>query len=147
MHSNADIWHNMNNFDDVSDFMNSVDNFHDSCIKELIYVSGSYVLPDLSMHALNDMRKLRVIIQRQFATMTTIEIEFSGLIKLILQPADPTRFTSELLGIYMQYSEEGFVFSDIDLSKTDIKNNGIYICALSARWRGIDTSPKNDSSL
>nr|OTO69799.1 hypothetical protein A5866_002015 [Enterococcus sp. 12C11_DIV0727] len=39
----------INNEDDIRTFMESFYYFHDSCLKELKYVSGGYLNPDGSM--------------------------------------------------------------------------------------------------
>ena len=59
--------------------MNRVNFFHDSCIKELKYVSGAYIEEDLSMYPLNDKRILNIIIQCQFEDVSMIEMQFIGL--------------------------------------------------------------------
>ncbi len=130
------MWDTIEGFDDITHFLADVSFFHDSCIKQLTYVSGSYVLPDLSMNAANDLRKLNVVIQRQCATMTTIELEFSGLIKLNLEPKDPKHYTSEILGITMYYDGDYIVLSDLESTKADNKQyDGFYVCAECVRWR------------
>ena len=60
-------------------FVNRVYGFHDSCIKELNYVSGAYVAEDFGMYPLNTKRCLKLIIQSQMETVGTIEMEFSGV--------------------------------------------------------------------
>lgn len=58
--------------------MERVYDFHDSCVKEMSYISGAYVDDSLSMYPLNDRRILRVVIQRQFDENSMIEMEFQG---------------------------------------------------------------------
>ena len=55
----------MNN-NDIEKFMKRICYFHDSCIKELKYLSGAFVDEDLAMYPVNDRRILKVAIQRQF---------------------------------------------------------------------------------
>lgn len=114
-----------------------VNSFHDSCIKELRYVSGAYVNPDLSMHPINDRRLLRVIIQRQFQENSVIELEFEGLKFLNLFPVDD-EYTCEILDSSV-YFKDGYIFwSD---NKTDAKGvEGTMICALNLRWRSIENN-------
>lgn len=61
------MWETISSSDEISQFMEKVYYFHDSCIKEMNSISGAYVEDSLWMHPLNDRRILRVIIQRQFA--------------------------------------------------------------------------------
>lgn len=56
--------------------MEAMYGFHDSCIKEMKYVSGAYVMDDLSMHPINEKRNISVLIQRQFENPSVIEMEF-----------------------------------------------------------------------
>lgn len=80
------MWETISSSDEISQFMEKVYYFHDSCIKEMNYISGAYVEDSLWMHPLNDRRILRVIIQRQFAEDSMIELEFQGLKYLKLFP-------------------------------------------------------------
>ena len=43
------MWNEISTDDDVLKFMEAVCFFHDSCIKEMSYVSGAYVDVNLSM--------------------------------------------------------------------------------------------------
>ena len=72
------MWKTIENNSDVSEFMEKVCRFHDSCIKEISYISGAYVNADRSMHPLNDRRILRVLIQRQSESDPVTELEFSS---------------------------------------------------------------------
>ena len=60
------MWMEISDENFLKNFMESVDFFHDSCIKELKYLSGAYVDEELSMYPINDRRVLNVIIQRQY---------------------------------------------------------------------------------
>ena len=57
------MWQEISNDREIQCFMDKVCFFHDSCIKELKYISGAYVNADLSMHPINDRRLLSVIIR------------------------------------------------------------------------------------
>lgn len=57
------MWEIIHTNSEILKFMESVCYFHDSCIKEIRYISGAYVGENLSMHPLNDRRILRVVIQ------------------------------------------------------------------------------------
>lgn len=56
------MWNEIRSEQDIRDFMDKVYAFHDSCIKEMHYVSGASVNADLRMYPLNDRRVLNVII-------------------------------------------------------------------------------------
>ena len=48
------MWNEIRSEQDIRDFMDKVYAFHDSCIKEMHYVSGASVDADLRMYPLND---------------------------------------------------------------------------------------------
>lgn len=60
------MWNKVSTQVELDDFIAKFLGFHDSCIKEIKYTSGAFVNENLSMHPLNDKRKLTVIIERQF---------------------------------------------------------------------------------
>ena len=82
------MWETIHTSVEILKFMENVCYFHDSCIKEISYISGAYVDEKLSMHSLNDRRVLRVVIQRQHENNPMIEMEFQGLKHLKLFPVD-----------------------------------------------------------
>ena len=59
-------WNEITDENSLKEFMERVSFFHDSCIKEMHYLSGAYVNENLDMYPVNDRRILRVIIQRQY---------------------------------------------------------------------------------
>lgn len=133
------MWNEINNGSDLMHFMNLMGSFHDSCIKEMKYVSGAYVDDDLSMYPVNDCRILKVIIQRQYRDNPMIEMEFWGLKRLQLQPWDD-QYTCEIQDATMEFKDDlifwcdGGEVSEMDLGKYD----GTMICAAKLRWRSID---------
>ncbi|MCI9642614.1 MAG: hypothetical protein HFJ98_07530 [Eubacterium sp.] len=132
------MWQEISNDREIQCFMDKVCFFHDSCIKELKYISGAYVNADLSMHPINDRRLLSVIIQRQHEDNPMIELEFEGLKFLNLFPTDDM-YTCEILDSSM-FFKNGYIYwcDHKDLLETDLKNlNGTIICASKLRWRPI----------
>ena len=77
------IWHNISNQNEADEFMESVWNFHDSCLKEIKYLSGAYVEENLAMCPVNTKRELRVIIQRQFEDNSMININYIQTIQIV----------------------------------------------------------------
>ena len=133
------MWNEIVDNQDVINFMEQVYYFHDSCIKELSYVSGAYVQEDLSMYPINDKRVLKVVIQRQFKDTSMIELEFRGLKYLQLSPQDE-QYSCEILDATMLL-KDGFIYwCDCGgLSEADLDNyGGTLICASKLRWRAID---------
>lgn len=133
------MWSMINNADDIAAFMNSVGYFHDSCIKEIKYVSGAFVNEDLAMHPINDKRNLSIIIQRQKAPMSVIELFFEKIDFLRLFPNDE-RYTCEILGAAMFIKDGNIYWCDCgDITEESIDEyGGTVVCASKLRWRAIE---------
>ena len=80
------MWNTIKTEEDIKVFMEQIGFFHDSCIKEMSYVSGAYMNKDCSMYPINDSRNLKMIIYRQFEDFPAIELEFMGIRYLKLYP-------------------------------------------------------------
>lgn len=133
------MWKQIKNNQDIADFMARVCYFHDSCIKEIHYLSGSYVDKELSMYPINDQRRMRVVIQRQYREMTAIEMVFSGLVFARIVPADEDH-TCEILDASLFQTEQGICWCDcgsVSLSNMD-SYDGTVIHALELCWREIE---------
>ena len=132
------MWNEIVDEKDIQDFMNKVVFFHDSCIKEMRYNSGAYVDDNLSMYPINDKRILNVIIQRQFEELSMIELQFIGLKKLYLFPANHN-YTCEILDSKMFIKDEIIFWCDCDIiSESDLdEREGTLISASKLRWREI----------
>ena len=90
------MWNEIMTETDARKFVSRVYGFHDSCIKELNYVSGAYVAEDFGMYPLNTKRCLKLIIQSQMETVGTIEMEFSGVDFFSMRPCSE-EWTCEIL--------------------------------------------------
>ena len=132
------VWNEINTDEKLNEFLELYGNFHDSCLKELRYISGAFVNQDLEMYPINDKRKLYVVFQRQCEKNSTIEIEFSSLIKLNLAPNTET-YTCEILDATM-FFENGYIYwGDSDWFKEEREQyDGTWLCAEKVRWRFVD---------
>lgn len=133
------MWHEINTQQELDDFRDAMYGFYDSCIKEMKYVSGAYVMDDLSMHPINEKRNLSVLIQRQFEDPSVIEMEFQGLIYIKMFPPNEN-FTCEMLDATMILKDTCIIWSDWgDLTEEELE---IYsytiICAAKMRWHAVD---------
>ena len=133
------MWNKINNNDDIIYFMNRICFFHDSCIKEMKYLSGAYVEENLSMYPINDRRVLRVVIQRQFEELSMVELEFVGLKYLRLVPKDEN-YTCEILDSTMIFQNDCIYWCDCEnLLECNLDSyKGTVICATEVRWREIN---------
>ena len=133
------MWNEIKTQDQVQELMDKVLFFHDSCIKEMKYVSGAYVTDTLAMYPINDKRVLSVLIQRQFNDIPTLELQFTGVKYLKLCPNGP-EFTSEILGATIILKEDSIIWCDYDNLTEDQMDEyaSTVICAECMRWRIID---------
>ncbi len=133
------MWEIISNNDEMSRFMERVCCFHDSCIKEISYLSGAYVDAKLSMYPFNNRRVLRVVVQRQYEKDSMIEMEFQGLKHLKLFPLDE-RYTCEILDSTMMMKDGSVYWCDCgNLFESDMGDyTGILVCASTLRWRSIE---------
>lgn len=133
------MWKTISTDDEILKFMEAVCYFHDSCIKEMSYISGAYVDANLSMFPLNNRRVLRVLIQRQYETNAVIEMEFQGLKYVKLFPVDED-YTCEILGSAMMMKDGSIYWCDCaDLSEADLDDYaGTLICASKLKWRTVE---------
>lgn len=129
------MWKKIENEKDLLSFMESMGSFHDSCIKEIKYISGAYVNDDFSMYPLNDRRILKIIIQRQTPEMPMVEMEFSKLKFLQLCPIDES-YTCEITESKM-FIENGLIYWADCTSSSEAKKETI-VCASNVKWRCIE---------
>ena len=133
------MWQQIADIKSMEQFMHEMSLFHDSCIKEMRYISGAYVKENGRMCPVNITRALRVIIQRQAEKHPVVEIEFQKLKFLELFPNDEN-YTCEILDATM-LMHEGYIYwmDQGGLTTSDIGSyKGTIICAKSLRWRSID---------
>lgn len=132
------IWNEINTEQELNDFLESYGGFHDCCLKELRYISGAFVDKNLSMHPINNQRKLYILFQRQYENVTVIEMEFSGLVKLNLIPNHET-CTCEILDISMFFENGKIYWGDSEWFKEQRElYEGTWLCAEKAKWRIAD---------
>ncbi len=133
------MWNEITNEKALNSFMDAMYGFHDSCLKEIKYISGAYVDEKLCMSPVNSQRILSMIIQRQFENPSVVEMQFVGLKYLKLYPIDENN-TCEILDVTMIISEDCIYWCDCGgLSKNDIESyEGTTICASKVQWRALD---------
>lgn len=139
------MWHDVSNNDEIKAFMNEVNCFHDSCIKEIKYISGAYVSGRLSMSPINNIRELKVIIQRQYEDIPMIELKFDDLKYLKLFPLG-TEYTCEILGATILIIDGYIYWGDSDeLCEDNLSEyEGTLICSKRMSWREIDACMGKD---
>ena len=133
------MWKEIKDNSDIMQFRKEIYGFHDSCIKEISYISGAYVNGDLSMYPVNDRRVLRVLLQRQYEKNSMIEMEFHGLKGLKLFPVDEN-YSCDIIDSTMLIKDGYVYWCDCGgLSEADLEDySGTLICASKLRWRAIE---------
>lgn len=131
------MWKEITTNQDITNFMELISGFHDSCIKELRYYSGAYVNKDLSMYPVNENNSIRMIVQRQYDSLSMIELEFNHVKYLRLTPVDKD-YTCEILDASIFIIENNIYWCDEQITENEVDSyKGTMICASQLRWREI----------
>ena len=132
------IWKNIENESDIEDLLRQYGHFHDSCLKELKYISGAYVNKSKGMYSANSKRNVSMIFQSQFSKNPVLEIEFGDVKLLNLNPNDE-KYDCIILGASLVISNNLFYWADYeDFSISDIDHRRTWICSGKIKWRFID---------
>ena len=125
--------------EDIEYLMNNFLSFHDSCIKELKYVSGGYVAEDRSMYPFNSLRQLNIIFQSQKGAYPMIEMQFESIHRLNLEPRG-CDYDCIIYESTLRYIDGLFYWSEWnDFKPEDIgKVNGTWIVAEKVKWRPVE---------
>lgn len=136
------MWNEIVDANDIAEFLKSIACFHDSCLKEIRYLSGAYVNPNLSMFPVNSQRDLRVIFHRQYSDMPILEVEFMGLKFMKLSPV-PDNYTCEILDATLIQHDGCIYWMDCGgMTTADIDTyEGTVICSSKLRWRAVNGEP------
>ena len=140
-------WTEIKSETDIKRLMRITRNFHDSCIKEISYISGAYVDMDYNMYPVNSMRVLNILIQRQEEDCPTIELSFEEIDRLSLMPQND-KYTCEIINASLQFINGQIVWSSFEMSpdsymKEFSLGSGIIVTANRLRWRRLDSQLGN----
>lgn len=134
------MWTELITNQDIAIFLERINYFVDSCIKEIKYVSGSYSEKGTTLYATNDIRDVYILFHSISGCYQTFEIRFSRIHKLVLEPYgdeqdsviyDTTLIKKDNLFYWFDYKEE------------DIYNftpKGTAVIAEKVSWRTINNS-------
>ena len=131
------MWNEVLQENDINKLMLEYGYFHDSCIKEIRYISGAFVNANLSMVPFNNDGVLIVVFQRQYTNPTTIEIEFCGLNSLQLK-SSKDGYTCEICGASLVLQKGLFYWGDSSNIEDFQRYKGTWICSKKIRWRNAD---------
>lgn len=126
--------------DELKSIINIYNEFHDGCIKEIKYISGSYVDEDLSMMPMDSIKELSVIIQRQNRNPSVIELVFSGVERLNLVPS-ADNYDSIIFSAILEKQNGSIYFADCRYEIEQLEsmsNHCTWIKAKNLKWRVAD---------
>lgn len=129
----------INNDKDIQELMKQFSFFHDSCITEIHYISGSYVTDDKNMYPLNSKRELLVKFQSQMSKLKTLELKFSKIKQCCLNPKSDD-YDSIILGTYFQIKDDFVYWADCEdfPIENELESNCTWVIAESVSWRIIN---------
>ncbi|MBR1758896.1 MAG: hypothetical protein IJ744_09260 [Lachnospiraceae bacterium] len=135
------MWKQIKTQEDIDIFMNLTKHFHDSCLKELCYVSGAYVDEELSMFPVNDQRSLKVIFQLQNDACPMVELWFKKTSILKLLPQNEA-YTCEILEASLIERNNEYIWADgANFIPEEIESySGTIIACAELFWRPIHNS-------
>lgn len=124
---------------DVEQLMKDVVFFHDSCIKEIVYISGGYVDENRAMNPFDSVKSLIIIFQSQVAKYRTFELKFEGVVQMNLVPkADD--YDNIIYDAALIRNNELYYWAEWGNFKVEEPNNssGTWISAAKVSWRPIE---------
>ncbi|MEB2464283.1 hypothetical protein [Listeria monocytogenes] len=122
-------WKKLETQVDIDEFMQIVNDFHDSCINGLTYSSGTYVDADYSM-VMDTNPVVNLLIQRQSESMTNIELCLRGVTKFHIN--NDLDATLDILGARFIKHEDRFYWYSNENVEDETTTN--FVCEEIA-WR------------
>jgi len=133
-------WNTVKNEKDIEYVLARFGYFFDACIKEVKYVSGSFVNKDYSMHPFDDLRQLYMIIQTQHKEHSVIEFLFEGVERFNLVPANEN-YDSLINGLLLKQMDGYFYLACNVIDINDLDKHADWLTWLkskSAKWREVN---------
>ena len=134
------MWTELITNQDITFFLERINYFVDSCIKEIKYVSGSYSENGTTLYATNDIRDVYILFHSISGSYQTFEIRFFRIHKLVLEPyrdeQDSVIYDTTLI-------KKDNLFYWFDYKEKDISNftpKGTTVVAEKVSWRPIYNS-------
>lgn len=124
-------WNKIETNEEVKEFMKNINNFHDSCIKELSFSSGTYVDTDYSM-IMNTNPTIHLIIERQSNEFSSVELLLQGVTKFHLNI--DLDATLEIIEANF-YKKENFFYWFSDVDDNTKKDEITWFSCKAVKWR------------
>ena len=121
------VWTEIITEEDIGSFMQVFGGFHDSCLKEMKYISGAFVGKELSMNPVNNMRIVDMVFQRQYKNPMAVALRFIGINELHLTPCNED-YTCEITDAKIFIKNGLFYWADCGGEEIEACD-GTWICA------------------
>ena len=128
-------WHYIESQRDINFFMKQTSSFHDTVLKDMIYVSGAYVDDKNAMHCTDSKRQITMCFDSQWCR--PIEMVFEGVAALNLRPY-PDNYSSNIYGASLFLRKAAVFFCDGQVDDVDKSYEGTWIESYNLRWRFCD---------
>ena len=128
-------WHYIESQEDVDFLLKQTYSFHDTVLKDLKYVSGSYVDDNKAMKCVDTEKRVTMCFDSQLCR--SIELVFEGVVALNLRP-HPDNCFSGIFCASVLLNNASMFFCDTKLDSADKSYEGTWIESHSLRWRFYD---------
>lgn len=128
-------WNYVENQQDIDFILEQTASFHDSVLKELKYISGSYVDDKNHMVCADSVKQVTMRFDSQWCR--PIEMIFEGVIGLNLRPCQDN-YSSNLYEVSLFRHNETVFFFDSQIDNIDKSYDGTWIESYNLRWRFCD---------
>ena len=128
-------WHYVAKQKDIDFLLEQTSGFHDSVLKKLDYISGSYVDDKNQMYCMDSIKQVIMCFDSQWCP--PIEMVFEGVVGLNLRPCLENQ-TSYLYDASLFEVNETIFFFDSQIDMIDRDYGGTWIEAYGLRWRFCD---------
>ncbi|MCL2563722.1 MAG: hypothetical protein FWE08_06775 [Oscillospiraceae bacterium] len=131
----SDDWNYVDKQQDIDFILEQTGGFHDSVLKKLDYISGSYVDDKNQMYCMDNIKQVSMWFDSQWCR--PIEMVFESVIALNLRPYSDNE-TSFLFDAALFVQNETIFFFDSRIDAIDRNYDGTWIEAYGLRWRFCD---------
>jgi len=125
-------WHYVDKPQDVEFMLEKTCGFHDSVLKEMEYLSGSYVDDENNMHCIDNVRQVIMRFDSQWCR--SIEMVFERVTAVNLRPCLENE-TSFLYDASVFIKNKTIFFFDSYIEEIDTSYDGTWIASHGLRWR------------
>ncbi|WP_026692340.1 hypothetical protein [Peribacillus kribbensis] len=131
-------WIEIKGNEDIKKLLEIFGNLHDSCLKELLMWTDSFVDKDLSMGVgLGLDTNIRMLFQRQSINPSAIELLFEGVTQLHLSPS-PENYDSIILDAILLLQDGTFYWADAyDWKPISHDDEVTWIASKRVKWRDV----------